>query len=343
MSFSVVIVGIGNRGRMWAETCTHSGAAQVVAAVDPSDTARADFAQRWPEIPLFPDMTMALNATRCDAVILVTPPDLHLAQAREIFGRGLPILAEKPLTLDLAEATEIVALGERSGLALSISVNFRFLPVTAAYKALVAGKTMGEPGFGHFSYIRNRDGWEPRLNKYPLTMWHPMMLEQSIHHLDLMRHVYAREVETITCRTWNPGWSMYAHDSNVHALLRFVGGMEANYFGTWTSGWNQAEFRWRTDCSAGVIIQKELYSDLFTARMADTELTPVALPPARAFIDDSEALLRDFIRAVKGGGAVPCDGADHLRTLALCFAGIESAATGQAVDVATFQARHGIA
>ena len=91
-----------------------------------------------------------------------------------------------------------------------------------------------------------------------------------------------------------------------------------------------------------MIIQKELYSDLFTARMADTDLTPVELAPARAFIDDSAALLRGFIHAVATGGAAPCNGADHLRTLALCFAGIESAATGQAVDVPAFQARHGI-
>lgn len=299
MSLRVIAVGIGNRGKMWTQACLDGGTADVVAAVDPSRAARKAFAELWPEIALFADMTAALGAVACDAVILVTPPNGHLAQAREIFGRGLPLLAEKLLTLDLAEAAEIVRLAEAACVPLSISINFRFLPVTLAYRDIVASGNFGTPGFGHFTYILNRDGWLPRLNKYPLAMWHPRMLEQTIHHFDLMRHCYQREAESIVCRTWNPCWSMYGHDSNVHALLRFEGGLEVNYFGAWTSGWNEAEFRWRTDCSRGVVIQKELYSDLFTAGVDDPALTPVPLAPAHAFIDDSAALLAEFIAAVR--------------------------------------------
>jgi len=340
MSFRVIIVGIGNRGKMWTEACIDGGDARVVAAVDPSAAARAAFAERWPDIPLYADMIEALDATACDAVILVTPPDGHLAQTRELFSRFLPLLAEKPLTLDLAEAAEIVRLGQAAHVPLSISVNFRFLPVTQAYRDIVTSGRLGEPGFGHFTYIRNRDGWLPRLNKYPLTMWHPMMLEQTIHHFDLMRHCYAREVESIVCRSWNPSWSMYAHDSNIHALLRFQGGLEVNYLGTWTSGSNVMEFQWRTDCSRGIVVQKELFSELFTAGIDDTALTSVPIAEARAFIDDSATLLRDFIASVRGLAPVPCDGADHLRTLALCFAGIESAATGNTIQMEEFASRH---
>jgi predicted dehydrogenase len=41
----------------------------------------------------------------------------------------------------------------------------------------------------------------------------PMLLEQSIHHLDLMRYCYDDEVESVLAETWNPAWSVYQDDS----------------------------------------------------------------------------------------------------------------------------------
>jgi predicted dehydrogenase len=170
-----------------------------------------------------------------------------------------------------------------------------------------------------------------------------MMLEQSIHHLDLIRFCYARPVETVLCRTWNPRWSLYAHDSNVACLLQLAGGLEVNYQGTWTGGWNPLRFEWRTDLSEGVIVQRQLFSDLAVARTDDTELTPLELAACEPFYDDSAALLRSFVDHVRHGALLECSGADHLVTLALCFAAIESSETGCAVHLPEFCARHGIA
>jgi predicted dehydrogenase len=163
-----------------------------------------------------------------------------------------------------------------------------------------------------------------------------MMLEQSIHHLDLIRFCYGREVESIMCRTWNPPWSMYEHDANVHALLTLEGGVAINYFGTWSGGWNEPGFEWRTDCSDGVIVQQELFSQLNFARKTDKVLTPIEIEPAQPFYDDTASLLREFVEALRAGNPVPCDGRDHLRTLALCFAGIESSETGRAIVMKDF-------
>ena len=328
---------------MWVEILdsrtdiVHAG----VVDVDPARLAR--FAQTHPDVPRFMRLGDALAETESDAVLLVTPPDGHLVQARAVFAARLPLLAEKPLTLDLAEARAMVRLADEAGLSLVVGLNFRYLPVSQKIRELVTGEAFGKLGFGHFFYPRHRDGRVPRLNKYPLTMRHPMMLEQSIHHLDLLRFCYGREVERIACRTWNPSWSMYAHDSNVACLLTFQDGVEVTYYGTWTGGWNGFEFQWRTDCERGIIIQRQLHADLAVARTEDTALTPVELPPCRAFYDDTSALLTRFIAHVRDGAPIECSGHDHLRTLALCFAGIESSETGTVVQMDDFYTRHGLA
>jgi predicted dehydrogenase len=342
LSFRILQVGLGNRGRMWAEIIDQRDDVVHSGVMDLDPARLAPFQAAHPTVPTFLNLADALAETESDAVLLVTPPEGHLVQARAIFDAGLPLLAEKPLTLDVAEAVEIVNLADVAGLALMVGLNFRYLSVSRKIRELIATSALGRPGFGQFTYQRNRDGRAPRLNKYPLTMQHPMMLEQSIHHLDLIRFCYGQEVAAVACRTWNPTWSMYAHDSNVSCLLTLADGMEVNYLGTWTGGWNELQFEWRTDCAQGVIIQRQLFDDLAVAQIDAPDLTPVALEACKPFYDDTDALLTAFIAHVRDGALLECSGRDHLRTLGLCFAAIESSANGRMVDMAEYYAQHGI-
>ncbi|MHB2165927.1 Gfo/Idh/MocA family protein [Alsobacter sp. R-9] len=342
MTFRLLQIGLGNRGGMWADIVASKPHVEISGVMD-LDPARLEaFAARHPGPRGFSSLDEALAAGGYDAALLVTPPDGHLDQARRIFAAGLPLLAEKPLATTLADSAEIVRLAEQHGLPLTVGLNFRYLPVTQAIRDLVARRVYGEPGFGQFTYQRNRDGMRPGLNKYPLTMRHPMMLEQSVHHLDLIRFAYGREVEAVTCRTWNPSWSMYAHAANVSCLLTMEGGMEVNYLGTWTGGWNEMRFEWRTDCAGGVIVQRELFADLAAATTGDAALTPVPIADEKPFFDDTAHLLDAFIAAMRDGTPPPCDGRDHLRTLALCFAAIESDDTGRRVSLSEFMDRQGL-
>jgi hypothetical protein len=66
------------------------------------------------------------------------------------------------------------------------------------------------------------------------------------------------------------------------------------------------------------------------------------LPPFRAFYDDTSALLAAFVAHVRDGAPLECSGADHLYTLALCFAAIESSESGRAVRMGNFYRRYAI-
>lgn len=337
MTAALLLIGLGTRGKMWARVIDGLPAARVAAAVDPCEQAREAFAARHRDVPVFASLEEALaSGSGYAAAILVTPPEGHLVQCRLLFSARLPVLAEKPLATGLADAVSILDLASEHAVPLSVGLNFRYLPVHQKQKELLTSGFLGVVGSGEFIYRRNRDGRRPGINRYPLTMRQPMMLEQSIHHFDLIRYCYGREAQSIMCRSWNPPWSMYADDANVHALLTLEGGIAVNYFGTWCGGWNQPGFEWRSDCEGGVIVQRELFSDLAFAHTTDAELTPIELAPAEAFYDDTALLLAAFLDALEAGARVPCDGADHLRTLALCFAGIESSATGRAINLQEF-------
>src|SRR5260221_852325 len=107
MTRRILQIGLGNRGRMWAGIIAARTDVSHAAAVDPDPDARAWFTDRNPGVPVFDRLDTALSTVNADLALLVTPPDGHLDQARQLFAAGLSLLAEKPLAEDLAEAIEI--------------------------------------------------------------------------------------------------------------------------------------------------------------------------------------------------------------------------------------------
>ena len=330
----VLLVGAGARGAVWASIVAGRADATLAGIVDPSTARQASL----PQAPWFASVDAALAAVRPAAAIVATPPEGRTALLGTLFAAGIPVLCEKPLAASLAEAAAIVQAAEAAGVPLSVGLNFRYLPVHLRLRELLAAGEYGPPGFGQFLYHRNRDGYRPGLNRYPLQMRHPMMLEQSVHHLDLIRFCYGREITAVSCRSWNPPWSQYAHDANVSCLLSLEGGLEVDYTGSWAGGWDQMRFLWRTDCADGVLLQRALFGDLAAARRGDAEPTLIALPEATPFIDDSRALLDDFLAAIRTGAPAPCSGRDHLRTLAVCEAAIRSDAEGRRIALSEVEA-----
>jgi predicted dehydrogenase len=336
----VVLAGLGVRGQHWAEVLTRSPRCEIVAYVDPNPAAVQRTVVQYGARPAFDSLEAALaQCPEAQAVVLANPPIGRETQVRAACERGLPMLIEKPLALDLAEAAHLVSLAEAANVPMMIGLNFRYLGVTQATMALLAEATVGQAAFARFTYERWRDGNRPDLNKYPLTMDQPMLWEQSIHHFDLLRYVYGREPRTVQAQTWNPSWSMYQSDTNVTALFTFEGGLIVNYHGLWQGGWAEPGFEWRTDCTNGVISQRDQFGDLYYARHADAALTPVTLPPHERWITETSGLLAAFVAAVLDSQPLPCSGRDHLMSLAMVAACAESSRTGATVPIADILTR----
>jgi predicted dehydrogenase len=324
-----ILVGVGARSRIWRRVLDEHLDCSIVGAVEIDDERRAVVEAEWggpgrSEVVWGGSIAEVAEAVDADVALLCTPPAGRQPQIDDACRAGLAILAEKPLADSLPTAAAFVEQAERAGVPLSVALNFRYLAVTQALKALFAEDRLGPAEFGRFTYERWRDGWLPHLNRYPLTMAQPMLWEQSIHHFDLMRFVYDAEPVQVSARTFNPSWSMYRGDANVGALFSFDGGIEVTYQGTWAGNWQTMGFDWRTDCRNGVAIQRDMFGDLHWARTHDEHLTPVRIAPSEPWLDDARGLLADFVRCLMAGEAPPCSGVDHLNSLRMVDACIRS-------------------
>lgn len=330
----VLLAGLGVRGGYWAQVINRSERSEIVAYADPNPQALEGAISMYGDHPRYASTEDALaDRADIDALVLANPPVGREVQVLAALDRGIPMLIEKPLALNLPEAAHLVTIAESAGVPLMVGLNFRYLGVTLALQDLLTAETVGKPAFARFTYERWRDGTRPDLNKYPLKMDHPMLWEQSIHHFDLLRYVYQTEPQSVRCHTWNPAWSMYDHDTNVSAIFTFKNGMTVNYQGTWQGNWNQPHFEWRTECSEGVISQRDQFGDLYYAQRADSALIPVALPEHERWISDTTGLWAAFLRHVVDGDPLECSGRDHLHSLAMLDACIQSSRTLQAINV----------
>lgn len=329
----LVLAGLGARGRYWRTVIERSPDARSVAFVDPAPDARAAFEALEPGVPTFAELAPAVAATGPDALVLATPPNAREAHLELACAERLPVLVEKPLSLDLSEAARFVRMAEAAGIPLMVGLNFRYLDVTRQTRRLLRDGAVGRVEFGRFTYERWRDGHRPGINRYPLTMVHPMLWEQSIHHVDLLRFVYDDEPTDVYARTFNPSWSMYEGDTNVSAIFSFAGGRTVNYQGTWQSSHATPGFEWRSECSEGVVVQRDQFGDLHYARRDVAEFTEVPLAEHETWVTDTAGVLAAFVAHVRDGGPLECSGADHLRSLAMIEACVRSSTTGTAVSV----------
>ena len=331
----VILVGLGARSRIWRQVIDSDPRAGIVGCVDTDPAARA--AAKGAGIKTGSTIAEVAAATRADAVLLVTPPAGRDQQIAEAAAARLAILAEKPLADSLDAATRHVRTAAAAGVPLMVGLNFRYLAVTRALRALFAPERLGPPAFGRFTYERWRNGHLPGINRYPLGMDQPMLWEQSIHHFDLMRHVYGADCTGLSARTWNPPWSMYRDDANVAALLTFDNGIEVTYQGTWAGNHDRLAFDWRTDCAHGIAVQADMFGALSFARRDDRTPTPVDIGNPEPWRDDAAALWADFTAHLLDGAPLACSGADHLHSLRMVEAAVLAAKSGLRINPADLQ------
>lgn len=121
-TFRVGIVGVGLLGRVIGTQLLSRPDTEVVAIADVSDAARSDGGDTLsiPVASRYEDYETMLDAETIDAVVITTPHALHYEQISAAFDRGLHVLCEKPLVLDVEEAIELRDRSEERELTLMV-------------------------------------------------------------------------------------------------------------------------------------------------------------------------------------------------------------------------------
>ncbi|RKY03553.1 hypothetical protein DRP77_05860 [Candidatus Poribacteria bacterium] len=323
--FRAIIAGLGARSRSWIDVCRRNPEVEIVGYVDPVEEKRRAVAERLGVSGdrFFASLDDALKAVEADFVLDVTPPAVHEEIAVKSFEAGLHVLEEKPMSDDFEAALRMVAKAEERGRTFMITQNYRFGPVPRTTRRLLDEGVIGEPEVVTVGFYR---AWATRPGTHYTTMPYPLLTDMGVHHFDMLRYVLNREPVEVWAWTWNPSWGWHKGDAGHAVVIRFEGDLFATHHALGCSVGKQSPWNgeWRIEGPKGSITWEEERVFITRgypreeAKREEVPLDKLPLPP-------QDAILAEFISALKEGREPECSGRDNLRSLAIVFAARRSA------------------
>ena len=269
-----------------------------------------------------------------DAVIIVTPDQLHREMVEAALDAGLHVLCEKPLALTREDLSAIVAAGKKSDRKLMVGQICRFTPGFVAAKKLVDEGQIGELYFVESEYahdyqqILSENGWrsDPIRNG---------VVGGGCHAVDLLRWLAGDPTE-VTAYGTHKMLPIVHYDDCTIAILKFPGNVIGKVF---VSTGCKREYTMRSVFygTKGTIItdNSNPYMTVFRDSNPDGFTAPERVPIELASHNTIQEF-QVFADAVLSGEKVPTDAREGARTVAACLACIESARLGRPVHPEEF-------
>ena len=202
---TVVIIGAGNRGRVYASYAkTYNDNIKVVGVSDIIESRCNRIADQHgvPQENRFGHYREVFERPKmADAVIIATPDDRHYEPCIKALELGYDVLLEKPVAPAEKECSEILKLSEKSGRIVAISHVLRYAPYFIALKAVVDRGDIGdivsvqhqEPiEFAHMAHSYVRGNWRCEKDTTPI------ILAKSCHDLDIIRWIIGKPCKSIS-------------------------------------------------------------------------------------------------------------------------------------------------
>jgi len=325
----LIQVGVGGFGRSWVDIVGESKDWEPAALVDISDAAldAAREASGLPKRACFKQLGPALEAVESDAVLIVTPPELHAPLTIQALQAGKHVLTEKPLADTAQNAQAMVAAAQQAGRKLMVSQNYRYRAQARTIRDLVQRRELGELGYVGISFHK-----APRFEgSYRLKMQHPLLVDMSIHHFDLIRCLTGLDPLTICAHSWRPRWSWFDHEPALAITMKLEQDVVVSYFASWVSKACETSWDadWRLQCSEGVILWSQ--GEIQRAREGEE---PALVGPTNMPVQDRPYALVEFARALRQDDEPETSGADNLKSFAMVLAAVQSIESGREVALA---------
>jgi predicted dehydrogenase len=126
--FQAAVIGTGFIGPVHVEALRRAGV-HVSAIIGSTPAKSQDAARKLAISEKYTTLNDVLDDPEIDCVHLTTPNRFHFEQAKAVLRSGKHVLCEKPLAMDSAETSQLVALAADSGLAAGVAYNIRFYPL----------------------------------------------------------------------------------------------------------------------------------------------------------------------------------------------------------------------
>lgn len=181
------LIGCGMMGQEHLRNIALLPEAEVVAIFEPDPVMRARAAALVPQARLATSLEDVVTDPGVNCLLITSPNHLHLPQLEQIAAlRPLPVLVEKPLFTDPAEAPRLARLRDSYKAPIWVAMEYRYMPPVAHLireaEAATGGIKMLTIREHRFPFLEKVGDWN-RFNRNTGGT----LVEKCCHFFDLMR------------------------------------------------------------------------------------------------------------------------------------------------------------
>jgi predicted dehydrogenase len=307
---------------VWSHAAAYAACPDTeLAAVCDQDAARLDrCGERWGVAARHCDFARMLDAERPEIVSICTPDATHYPLIRAALEHPAvrAVFAEKPLALNLQQADELAALAAARGVVLAVNYSRRYAPGFQRLKDIIVSGALGE--------IQAVSGFYTKGT-----------LHNGSHWFDLANFLLG----PVQCVTATDRLGEAGDDPTLDAMLEFESGA-----GGYLHGCKASAFALFEMDIVGTQGRARIVDSGFAIEVYQVEASPFGAGYRRLALRETidgglgSALpqaVADVARCLREGGNPRCSGHDARQALAVGFAALRSAQTGQPMPLRGFQ------
>jgi predicted dehydrogenase len=183
----VGLVGAGAIAQTYAQVLSGSDSATLSAVADVRTEPAIALAEAAGARP-FPDHETLADAEACDAVIVCTPPSSHHRITRAFLERGVPVMCEKPLSVDLHSARDMVELAREKNVILTMASKFRYVDDVVRAKSILSSGILGDIVLFENAFASRVD-MTSRWNSNRSVSGGGVLIDNGTHSVDIARYL----------------------------------------------------------------------------------------------------------------------------------------------------------
>ncbi len=338
---NALLIGVGGMGSAYVQRIFPQVAERAriaaICDIDKAALARAGDLLELPASRQFDSFETAINRAAVDFCVIVTPPWTHVGPFQAACEAGLPVLLEKPISSEFADVEAMAKMQRAAKIRCQVVQNYRYSQRMLKFRQLLRDRLLGR-----LQYIQARFADDYRVfgswggpNPFRHEMADPMVLDGSIHHLDMIRNLSGGNPTQIFGSAFNPPWSSFAGLAAGLYLIDLDNGTRAGYEANLLSAgvpnsW-YGEY-YRAECESGSITSDRADRIVITRSGNDDEIIAIDEEGRLAHAH----VLNQFLDWLDSGIAPECTFEDNLASVAMMFAACAAGHRKQVVQVSEF-------
>ncbi|MCM3634276.1 Gfo/Idh/MocA family protein [Paenibacillus camelliae] len=192
--YRIGLIGLGGMAHAHRQWMKETGRFDIVAVSDVNEEALQRFGNQLGinEEKRYTDFQQLIQDADVEAVVSVTPNNIHANIMRACIEAGKPFLGEKPFTRTLEEAAQLLELYERQPVAAMIGFSYRYTPAFRYVRELIQEASIGTVRSFSLQYLQ---GWgkadHPYIWRYDKAITGTGTLgDLGSHMIDLARFLF---------------------------------------------------------------------------------------------------------------------------------------------------------